>query len=69
MWWFAPAVCRNDGVAIPATQVSEHHLGRQWQRWSRHLAQGQWKSGVDSLESYLALVRKELVTAAVVRAA
>jgi hypothetical protein len=69
MWWFAPAVCRKDGAVIPATQVRENHLSRQWQRWSRHLTQGQWKSGLDSLESYLALVRKELVTAAVVQAA
>jgi hypothetical protein len=65
MWWFAPAVERMDGAAIPATQVRENHLGRQWQRWSRHFAQGQWKSGLDSIESYLALIRKELVTAAV----
>jgi hypothetical protein len=69
MWWFAPAVSRKDGAVIPATQVKENHLGRQWQRWSRHLAPGQWKSGLDSLESYLALVRMELVTAAVVQAA
>jgi hypothetical protein len=69
MWWFNPAVGRRDGVDIPATQVREHYLGRQWQRWSRHFAQGQWKYGLDSLESYLALVRKELVKAAVVQAA
>jgi hypothetical protein len=60
MWWFSPAVCRPNGPAIPQTQVSEIYLGRQWQRWSRHIAPGQWRSGVDSIESYLALVRKEL---------
>jgi len=65
MWWFDPVIGRKDGVQIPATQVRETHLGRQWQRWSRHFAQGQWKSGLDSVESYLALVRKELVRAAV----
>jgi len=69
MWWFDPAIRRKDGVEIPATQVKENHLGRQWQRWSRHFAQGQWKSGLDSVESYIALVRKELVNAAVVQAA
>lgn len=69
MWWFDPAVCRADGVEIPATQAKENHVGRQWQRWSRHFAQGQWNSGLDSVESYLALVRRELVKAALVQAA
>lgn len=60
MWWFDPPVRRADGQAIPATDVIERHLGRSWQRWSRHFANGQWRSGVDGLESFLALVRKEL---------
>ena len=60
MWWFDPPVCRADGSAIQATQVTEHHLGRQWQRWSRHLPAGLWRSGIDTIESFLALIRKEL---------
>jgi hypothetical protein len=64
MWWFEPAVRRTDGRAIPATESQEFYLGRIWQRWSRHLNPGQWRSGIDSIESYLALVRKELDTAA-----
>ena len=64
MWWFDPEVRRLDGVDIPATQAKETHLGRVWQRWSRHFSPGQWNSGIDSLESYLALVRKELASAA-----
>lgn len=64
MWWFHPAVLRSDGREIPATNSQEAHLGRTWQRWSRHLGPGQWRSGVDSIESYIALVRKELDAAA-----
>jgi len=60
MWWFDPPVRRVDGQPIPNTEVIEQHLGRGWQRWSRHLPPGQWRSGIDSLESFLALVRKEL---------
>lgn len=60
MWWFDPAVLRVDGKVIPATEIRETHLGRSWQRWSRHFAAGQWRSGVDGLQSFLALVRKEL---------
>jgi hypothetical protein len=64
MWWFDPAVRRTDGAEIPATQSREGHLGRQWQRWSRHFTAGQWRSGIDSLQSYFALIRKELLKAA-----
>lgn len=60
MWWFCPAIRRADGGVIQATDVIERHLGRDWQRWSRHLNGGQWRSGVDSLESFLALIRREL---------
>ncbi|ARN83961.1 E2/UBC family protein [Methylocystis bryophila] len=69
MWWFEPPVLRADGRPIAATDVHENYLGRTWQRWSRHLAPGQWRSGIDSLESFLALVRKELEMAAKVLAA
>lgn len=60
MWWFDPAVLRPDGRPIPQTQVTETHLGRTWQRWSRHLGPDHWRAGVDSLESYVALVDREL---------
>lgn len=64
MWWFDPPVRRTDGVVIQATEAREGHLGRQWQRWSRHFQPGQWRSGIDSLQSYFALIRNELLKAA-----
>jgi hypothetical protein len=60
MWWFNPAIRLADGRVAAATEVTEHHLGRTWQRWSRHFNSGQWRSGIDSLESFLALIRREL---------
>jgi hypothetical protein len=69
MWWFDPAVRRLDGQVIAATDVQETYFDRSWQRWSRHLNPGHWQSGIDSLESYLALVRMELEAAACARAA
>lgn len=60
MWWFDPPVCLADGTNLRGTEVTEPHLGRTWQRWSRHFSSGQWRSGVDGLESYLALIRREL---------
>jgi len=61
MWWIAPAVRRTDGTTIPATEHSEHHLGRVWQRWSRHLQPGQWRPGLDGLQTYLAIFEADLV--------
>jgi hypothetical protein len=60
MWWFDPPIRLADGQSLPATDVVETHLGRSWQRWSRHFTNGQWHSGVDGLESYLALIRRDL---------
>ena len=64
MWWFSPPVNRIDGRAIPQTQVEERHLDRTWQRWSRHLPNGAWKPGIDTIEAYLTLVTAELRRAA-----
>jgi hypothetical protein len=64
MWWFDPPVRRIDGTEIKATEQREGHLGRQWQRWSRHLQPSQWRSGIDSLQSFFALIRKELQASA-----
>jgi hypothetical protein len=61
MWWFDPPLRRADGKPIQAADVFESHLGRKWQRWSRHFAAGQWRSGVDTLESLVALIRRELI--------
>ena len=63
MWWFSPAIFGPNGAAIVCTQLTEIYLARSWQRWSRHLSPGQWRSGLDSIESYLAIVRRELTAA------
>lgn len=60
MWWFDPPLKLASGGSIPATEHMESHLGRTWQRWSRHFNGGQWRSGIDSLESFIALIRKDL---------
>lgn len=60
MWWFHPPVFATDGRTIEATQSVEHHVGRDWQRWSRHFTNGQWQPGIDSLETYVALIQREV---------
>jgi len=64
MWWFSPSIKLADGRVAPATEATERHIGRDWQRWSRHFQAGQWRSGIDGLESYLALIRHELARSA-----
>lgn len=60
MWYFSPDVTRTDGREIEQTQVREDYGGKSWQRWSRHLAPGDWRPGTDDLRSYLARLRGEL---------
>jgi Prokaryotic E2 family E len=69
MWWTDPEILRADGTVIPATEVREPYFGRTWQRWSRHFQAGQWQSGIDGLESYLALMRAQFLLAGSGRAA
>ena len=64
MWWFGPAVLRADRKPIPATQVTEHYFGKPWQRWSRHLGPNQWRPGVDSIQTFMALVKRAVSDAA-----
>ncbi|WP_052689163.1 E2/UBC family protein [Williamsia herbipolensis] len=64
MWWLIPHLTTATGGVIAATEIQETFDGRVWQRWSRHLDAGAWRPGVDSLESYVRLLRNELSTAA-----
>lgn len=60
MWWFTPAIQRLDDRQIPGTEVDEVFFGLKWQRWSRHLDNEQWIPGVDSIESYIAVIEQDL---------
>jgi len=60
MWYCAPPIrIAATGQFAPASEVQETHLGRTWQRFSRHFSGG-WKPGVDGLRSYFALIQREL---------
>lgn len=63
MFWLCPAVTVSGGAPIPGTESVEPHLGRMWQRWSRHIS-GQWRPGIDNMATYLAYVRRCLDQAA-----
>lgn len=60
MWYCDPPVrLAANGQFATASEVMEGHLGRTWQRFSRHL-NGGWRPGVDGLRSYFALIQREL---------
>lgn len=60
MWYCDPPIrLVSTGQYATASEVMESHLGRQWQRFSRHL-NGSWKPGVDGLRSFFVLIQREL---------
>lgn len=61
MWWFSPSVKTQSGQDIPQTQSIEIYLGKSWQRWSRHFEAGRWDSSRDSLETFLAVIKNDLL--------
>lgn len=60
MWYCDPPIrIAATGQFAAASEVLETHLGRQWQRFSRHLNSG-WQPGVDGLRSFFVLIQREL---------
>lgn len=60
MWYCDPPVrIAASGQFAHASEVMESHIGRSWQRFSRHL-NGGWRPGIDCLRSYFTLVQREL---------
>jgi Prokaryotic E2 family E len=64
MFWVAPPMTTESGALIPATQVTETFIGRQWQRWSRHLQPSQWRPDSDDLGTYVDIVHQCMRAAA-----
>ena len=58
MFWVDPPIrlSRNQAFA-QASEAIESHVGRSWQRFSRHLQAGAWRPGIDSLESWIKAIR------------
>jgi hypothetical protein len=52
MFWVHPEVRMPNG-AVPKATSPERLLGKNWQRFSWHLAPGAWKPGVSELRDFL----------------
>ncbi len=60
MFYVTPALKLKATNAYPqAAEHFEDHVGRNWQRFSRHLGD-KWRVGTDSVASFLSLIRREL---------
>jgi hypothetical protein len=60
MFWTSPDVLLTNGNWPQSSTHHEHYCGRSWQRWSRHFPDKTWRPGIDSLQTYLAAIRREL---------
>lgn len=61
MWYCDPPIrIAATGQFATASEVTESHMNRTWQRFSRHLASGVWRPGIDSLRSFMPLIWREL---------
>jgi hypothetical protein len=52
MFWVYPAVTTPNG-SLPRATCMEPLLGKQWQRFSWHLAAGAWQPGESSLRDFM----------------
>jgi|SRR6185437_13799915 len=52
-----PDIKLLNGAWPAASEPHEMHLEKSWQTWSRHIT---WRSGIDSLRTFISAVRKEL---------
>ncbi|GIK49907.1 MAG: hypothetical protein BroJett013_26040 [Alphaproteobacteria bacterium] len=57
MVYFYPALARNDGQRIGATESMQAIEGKNYQRWSRHRTpQNPWKPGHDGIGTHIFLI-------------
>jgi E2/UBC family protein E len=65
MFWCDPPIRLSSNGGMPqAADAIENHVGRAWQRFSRHLPGGAWRPGTDDLASWLSMVGGELARTA-----
>lgn len=60
MMYFFPALERADGKTIGALSGQPLN-GQQFQRWSRHRNSGEWRPGIDNIETHVISVQNWLI--------
>jgi hypothetical protein len=59
-WHVRPALFLANGGTVDRANNEQTYFGQNWQFWSRHLNENEWREGVDGLETYLQYVRSGL---------
>jgi len=60
MWYCNPPIrIAKTGQFAQASEHMEQHIGKTWQRFSRHL-NGSWKPNLDCLRSFFVFIQREL---------
>jgi hypothetical protein len=59
-FYTSPHLKSANGADPQAASGRETLFGREWQFWSRHLTEQEWRPGIDGLETYLQYVVTEL---------
>lgn len=62
-FYTSPSLRRADGSFPDRANGKEIVFGREWQFWSRHLGEQDWRAGIDSLETYIPYIRSEFLRA------
>lgn len=62
-WYVAPGLFHLSGQHVDRANSDTTLFGETWQFWSRHLNEGEWRNGIDGLETYLQYIRAGLKAA------
>jgi hypothetical protein len=61
MFWTHPDIKLSDDRWPTSSEYHQDFDGKSWQRWSRHMAAGGWRAGVDNLRTYMTSVSREIM--------
>jgi Prokaryotic E2 family E len=59
-FYTSPHLVRADGTDPDRATGREKIFGQEWQFWSRHLSEQEWRPGIDGLETYIQYILAEL---------
>jgi hypothetical protein len=59
MFWVETSVLLESGRPPQAAEAVEHHLSREWRRFSWH-RQGTWNPNVDNMHGHLEFIHRRL---------
>lgn len=60
MFWTRPDIRLSTGNWPARADVHESFDGESWQRWSRHVPPNSWRIGIDTLQTFIAMIKHEL---------